>query len=425
MLWRVSSQILMGAPRSQRLAALAAGVLLCLLCVGAVTGTPLVSADSTTEGGIANVDAESFAADRTIFIITVRDDGSAEWRFRYEQRLETEAEIEDFETYADRFNDEETETYRNFRERAIALVDVGSEATGRQMAAEGFERHARIEERPPAGDSFAVIEMSFDWTRFAVADDGRVTVGDVFVDGLYVGPDQQLRFQRGPSLRFESATPEPDSTASGSLADSETITWLGEQSFADREPRIVLGEHVDDTAQNETDESTVLSNGDAGADDPTAGNSDRSVLLLVALGLVVLLGSSAAFAYRRDLPTGSSNGTESAPTEPPLDTPTDTESVSSGASGVTDAEADSPDPVTDTDLVSDEQRVINLLEERGGRMKQVDIVDRTGWSKSKVSMLLSEMDDDGTISKLRVGRENIVSLAGHEPDAAGSPFDDE
>ena len=40
-------------------------------------------------------------------------------------------------------------------------------------------------------------------------------------------------------------------------------------------------------------------------------------------------------------------------------------------------------------------------------------------------MLLSDMEEDEEISKLRVGRENIVSLTGHEPDAAGSPFDDD
>jgi uncharacterized membrane protein len=66
-----------------------------------------------------------------------------------------------------------------------------------------------------------------------------------------------------------------------------------------------------------------------------------------------------------------------------------------------------------------------MLKDHGGRMKQVKIVEETGWSKSKVSMLLSDMEDEGTISKLRVGRENVISLAGHEPEAAGSPFDDE
>jgi len=81
--------------------------------------------------------------------------------------------------------------------------------------------------------------------------------------------------------------------------------------------------------------------------------------------------------------------------------------------------------VTDDELLNDDDRVIKLLEDNGGRMKQVDIVETTEWSKSKVSMLLSDMEEEGDISKLRVGRENIISLAGEEPDAAGSPFDEE
>jgi uncharacterized membrane protein len=57
-------------------------------------------------------------------------------------------------------------------------------------------------------------------------------------------------------------------------------------------------------------------------------------------------------------------------------------------------------------------------------MKQVDIVEETEWSKSKVSMLLSEMEEADQISKLRLGRENVISIAGEEPDAAGSPFEE-
>jgi len=96
-----------------------------------------------------------------------------------------------------------------------------------------------------------------------------------------------------------------------------------------------------------------------------------------------------------------------------------------------DTQPSSAPPTTETtagtqeEILSDEDFVIQLLEENGGRMKQVSIVEQTDWSKSKVSMLLSEMEEDDRISKLRVGRENIISLAGEEPDAAGSPFDTE
>ncbi len=398
---------------------LSVGVLLCLLCIGLVAGAGLANAETATDERFGNLEAESFEADRTIFVITVRDDGSAEWRFRYEQRLDDD-ETEDFETYAERFNDEETESYRNFRERATELADGGSETTGREMSAEGFEREARIEDRPPAGESFAVIEMSFEWTEFAVVEDDSVTVGDVFVGGLYIGPDQQLRLERGPSLEFESATPDPDSTASESLSESETITWNGERSFADREPRTVLVERSAETDQNGTDGPQDSANGGSEPEQPGSGSTDGWVVPLVAIGLIILIGSAAAFAYRGELLSSGSADTDS----PSVETSSDNRGTGSG----TVPSGSSPDgtgPIADGEIVSDEQRVVRLLEAQGGRMRQVDIVERTDWSKSKVSMLLSEMESDGTVSKLRVGRENIVSLAGHEPDATGSPFDDE
>lgn len=71
-------------------------------------------------------------------------------------------------------------------------------------------------------------------------------------------------------------------------------------------------------------------------------------------------------------------------------------------------------------VLTDEERVVDLLESNGGRIHQTRIVERTDWSKSKVSMLLSRMEDDGTIHKLRVGRENVISLPGSEPVAIRS-----
>lgn len=68
----------------------------------------------------------------------------------------------------------------------------------------------------------------------------------------------------------------------------------------------------------------------------------------------------------------------------------------------------------DQELMTDEDKVLELLHENGGRMKQADIVDSTGWSKSKVSMVLSEMEDDEVISKLRLGRENVIDLENEE-----------
>ena len=354
---------------------------------------------------------QEFEADRTAFIITVYGNGSAEWRFRYERALNG-SERDDFEAFAEEFNDDETELFTNFRTRARWLTDNGSRATGREMRATGFARDARVEGLAPQTQALGVVELSFRWEGFArPTDDGDVEAGDVFEGGLYVGPDQELAFAAGPNLAFVRAQPTDGRVLSGdSLAESDTVTWTGERSFTDQRPRVVLAdaESVDD----------------AGAT-PADDDDGRGLLLPMGVLLVVVaLGGGAAVAYRSGaLPPG---GGAAAGAE----TDAGDGGTGTGAGAGAGVAADTVDAspavdVSEAELLSDEERVIDLLEDRGGRMKQVDIVEVTDWSKSKVSMLLSDMEEDDQISRLRVGRENIVSLAGNEPDAAGSPFDDE
>jgi len=77
---------------------------------------------------------------------------------------------------------------------------------------------------------------------------------------------------------------------------------------------------------------------------------------------------------------------------------------------------DSPGPSQTLEPpIRDEQRVTQLLSTHDGRLKQSQIVEATDWSKSKVSRLLSSMEDDGEITRIRLGRENLVCLRGHEP----------
>jgi hypothetical protein len=416
-------------------AAVLAGLLLCSLFVGVAVpgGSAATDRAPAAQSGFGDIETEAFDADRTLFRITVFENASAEWTFRYEQRLEDDGAAADFEAFAERFNSEETDSYRNFRTRATSLAASGSNTTDREMTAVSFDRDARIEERPPAGDEFAVVEMSFVWTDFAAADGDRLVVGDVFVGGLYVGPDQQLRFDRGPDLRFESVSPDPDSTARERLVESESVSWLGERQFTDRHPRVVYAPRGAGGASTPTPATTESPDRTPAVTPVDAG----SFLPIVALVVALLFGFGAAIAYRSgelsatgfpgvdpgDDPGGTtagdpSNAVESAPA--PADR-ADSDPVVSGANG----DDTIPPAVPDEQLRSDEERVVALLESHGGRMKQVEIVGNMEWSKSKVSMLLSEMEEDGVISKLRVGRENIVSLAGHEPDAVGSPFDKE
>lgn len=84
-----------------------------------------------------------------------------------------------------------------------------------------------------------------------------------------------------------------------------------------------------------------------------------------------------------------------------------------GAEETADPEAGGPPP----EDLPDERRVERLLEAADGRMKQSAIVEATGWSKSKTSMVLSEMAEAGLIVKLPIGRENVISLPDALPDA--------
>ncbi len=85
-------------------------------------------------------------------------------------------------------------------------------------------------------------------------------------------------------------------------------------------------------------------------------------------------------------------------------------------------------PETPPTLLSDEGKVVRLLVANHGRIRQHRIAEETGWSKSKVSRICSQMHSDGTIEKQSVGRENVITLADRTPndeaqsDEIGNPL---
>jgi hypothetical protein len=415
--------------------------LIALLSLSVLAGAAPVDDADPPERAPDPVIAPDQDFDRTRFTIRVSRNGSARWIFRYMRYLPDDESVAEFRTYADRFEGEETQLYRDFEDRATALTRIGRNQTGRSMAAEAFSRRAFVDR---GVNDVGVVQVSFRWVAFAVVERPRVVVGDVFEGGLFLGPDQSLVVQPGPDLAFESVAPN-GTTSSGTLVESDSVTWQGEREFPDGRPRIVFvvpsaidetptddtpGTPVTVTPTTGTSRSTVPGGSDdsddgsdrttSGATDPDSGTETSTAgpasgadggfpFALVIGALVLIVGLIGGLAYRHtatDSPDESERPTD--PT-PPVE-PTDATDVDQA--------------VPDSAILSDEERVVKLLEENGGRMRQVNIVDETDWSKSKVSMLLSDMEEAGTISKLRVGRENIVSLAGHEPEAAGSPFED-
>ncbi|MFC6755448.1 MULTISPECIES: helix-turn-helix transcriptional regulator [Haloarcula] len=364
-------------------------ILAALLLVGSFAASPAVA--ETSVDRLQTPDQ----FDTTTFRVTLYENGSATWAIEHYQPLE-DNETEQFRAYASEFEDNETSLYRNFVEDAEALTRLGTNETGRQMDARNFQRSAGIETRP--GQDRGTVRMSFMWANFAQTYDERIVVSDVFEDGFYLGSGQRMVFEHETSMVFTSAEPGPDSRSDPhSLADSQSITYVGERPFNDNRPYVELGPPSSARGTPTENETTV------------AASTGESMWQFAIVLAVLALGAVAAAAWRSGAAGVVLGGGDE-------DGGTTTESASEST----------PDTaVEEPELLNDDDRVIKLLEENGGRMKQVDIVETTEWSKSKVSMLLSDMEEEGDISKLRVGRENIISLAGEEPDAAGSPFDEE
>lgn len=64
---------------------------------------------------------------------------------------------------------------------------------------------------------------------------------------------------------------------------------------------------------------------------------------------------------------------------------------------------------------SPEELVCRLLHREGGRLRQRDVADRTGWSESAVSRLLTRMEAEDRVRRVKVGREKVVGLPSRMP----------
>jgi hypothetical protein len=354
--------------------------------------------DGAASSDLVSQETQNF--DTTTFEITVHDNGSATWTFRHEQRFANEDNAtrarENFEAFAEEFRANETGLYDRFINQSRGLAETGAQETGREMQATDFRRSVRIEEQFV---TVGVVEMSFTWENFAVVEEDTVRAGDVF-DGIPLASDQAIVYRAGDGLTFRTIEPDDGEYAGDALENAESVRWSGDREFIDGRPRAVFDRSAGTAA--------------GGADTPPDAPIDGVGPLWYLLGgiLVTGLGIAAVVWYRRSGPAadGTDRGASSASTA----------TAAPDAHGASDA----ADPIPDGELMTDEDRVVALIRENGGRMKQVNIVEETDWSKSKVSMLLSDMEDEGTISKLRVGRENIISLEGFEPEATKSPFEE-
>jgi uncharacterized membrane protein len=247
--------------------------------------------------------------------------------------------------------------------------------TGRPMNITNVTRNATIVGENTSRPDIGTLLVGFTWTNFARTSGGRIVVGDAFntTQGTWLGGLNANQTLIITAPRGYTLTRSPVGFTNG------TVRFDGPASFEPGSPTVVF--------ERRADTPSTAGTGNDG------GMFASLPVVILGVGVVVLGGVAVLGAYalaRRD--TAGDHATESEQTEPETPNPEEI-----------------PADTTD-ELFSDEERVERLLERNGGRMKQAAIVSETGWSNAKVSQLLSAMDEADRIDKLRIGRENLISL---------------
>ncbi|WP_435074748.1 helix-turn-helix transcriptional regulator [Halorubrum sp. HHNYT27] len=330
-------------------------------------------------------------------------DRDAQWEVSVRYALSDETEVGAFETVGERFLDGEAGPDPALFE---GLAREASRNVDRTMRIESVEREVAVHEDPSGFDvaeentvAVGELRLTFVWTAFLDTDGENLVLGDALTT-----PDGTWLQSLGEGQTLEIATPEgyavtgtPGSTVQ--IRDN-AVTIEGPRTFAE-------GERV------------VVVYAPAGAVGPPWQ------LLAAAIVVAALLIAGSVIGYRRRGRDGTgattANGSgDGGRREPGADAGANSSTAASahpeaepGAESATESESEE-----DLSLLSDEERVERLLSENGGRMRQADIVTETGWSDAKVSQLLSAMADEERVEKLRLGRENLISLSDEADDGA-------
>lgn len=319
-------------------------------------------------------------ADNTVTHIQVRSTGDATWTVQIRIRLDTDERLAEFEAYQERFRSNTSRYLDPFRERIRATVSRAANATGRGMAAENFTASTTIQEVPRR---WGVVSFRFTWVGFADRRDGMLVVGDVFQGGYFLSSSDSLEITIAEGSQVAAVDPDPDERGDG------VLIWRGREDFTDGRPRVVMTD-IDQTAEPRTTTHPTSTSPAGGLLPGSARNRGLVVGGAVVVGLI-LLGTYAMYRRR-------GKGLGSGPTEPP---------ASPSPSGAADHRTGTAEGA----ILTDAERVRAVLDAHGGRMKQAAIGDELEWSDSKVSRVVGDMVEDGSVEKLQLGRENLIELA--------------
>lgn len=356
-----------------------ARLLLVALALSLVVSGPVsVAGVAASESGYHAADSpDGFSAapedvdpDQVRMTIDLAADGSAEWTVEFWIELDDNESTAAFESVAAEI-DEDPEPYlTRFADRIDSTVATATNATDREMSTDGFVVET---ERQSLAREYGIIRYTFDWNGFATTDGTELRAGDA-IEGYYLDDGTRLVVSWPEEYELTSASPEPDDRR------QNAVIWRGSQTeFVSGEPRV------------------VVSTG-------TMGTGLSLSMIAISVAVLGVLGLGVAAWYRRRESGGF-------PAPVPGSGDSDDDGDAAGSTATADRDADAEGGVPD-EFLSNEERVLRLLEDRGGRMKQQDVVGALEWSETKTSQVVRDLHEDEKIERYRLGRENVLALPG-------------
>ncbi|MEM2351226.1 MAG: MarR family transcriptional regulator [Thermoproteota archaeon] len=382
---------------------------------------------------------------QTNYRIILHKDSSATWIVELSTPLSSEEEKADFQEFMESVDRESI--LLSFKSTIESIVSKASSTTGRLMQAKDFS--LKIDIRGGVLKQLGIVEYRFTWINFGIKTANTIEIGDVFEGGFYLFADETLEIDYSELVNDyfpKLISPNP------SREEASKKIWFGKFDFSDGEPRLVFQNRVLNIEEFHPSADRVergLSIGINGKISPPLFGLIIQIVYRNPNGLEtvreVAIGENGYFSdnYTPNitglwsvsvrLPSGSPYRINGSPQsleflvyEKSGETKEETEGLKSSPTIILllifvlamiiistslflQRRRRLPPPPEEY-MVSDEELVLRILRNSGGRLAQKQIKEATGFSKSKTSMVLSELQKKGLIRKIKRGREYIVEL---------------
>ena len=299
-------------------------------------------------------------AAQSINTIEVHENGTVFWTIQERISLETQPELNEWNQFI--------RTGQGYRYQQI-VEELKDRTNQSLISAENISKRSMelrnvnisYDMLKTTSGTFGIINIRFEWLNFSHVNSSSIFIGDSFTEVMAPSSENVLIIKIPDNYDVVSVSPEFDKR------DGTRLIWDGTmyRSFDVGEPSLVLRPSTIWPMPT----NFVL---------PNAINNTWPLIILILL--ILITGITILLWKKRSIPSTKND------------------------------DVFTPDPDMIMEYLEDEEMIIKILIKHNGQANQSDIVKETGFSKSKISNVLTKMKEDGDIDKIRQGKRNIIRL---------------